>query len=272
MLFFTNAKINIGLNIIEKRSDGFHNLETVFYPIQIRDAIEFVETTGKETSIQTSGIELDIPYRQNICYAAYKLMAKHYDLPKLQIHLHKFVPAGAGLGGGSANAAGFIKALNEAFNLGISVRRMEELAVELGSDCPFFIRNKAVFASGRGEVFERIDLDLSKYYVYIVKPNILVNTGMAFAGITPHKPHNSIKSLINKPIEEWKDIIFNDFETNIFAKYSQLAQIKADFYEMGALYASMSGSGSALYGIFDEKPEPMPNYSDFFNWIGKLSN
>ncbi len=269
MLFFTNAKINIGLNIVEKRPDGFHNLETLFYPIQIKDALEFVETQGK-TTVQTSGIKLSVPEEENICYKAYKLMAKYYKLPQLNIHLHKVVPIGAGLGGGSANAAILMKELNNAYNLGISIKRLEELASYIGSDCPFFIQNKAVFARGRGEVFETVDLDLSNYYIYIIKPDISISTSAAFAGITPHKPAVSIKKLISKPIEQWRDYIINDFENNIFKQHPMLGEIKQNMYDIGAVYASMSGSGSAVYGIFSQEPKLIAKYKDVFNWIGKL--
>ncbi len=269
MLFFTNAKINIGLNIVSKRTDGFHNLETIFYPVQIKDAVEFVETTDK-TTVETSGININVAQEENICYKAYDLMARHYDLPNLKIHLHKSVPIGAGLGGGSANAAGMITALNTHYNLGISVQEMEELSAQIGSDCPFFIQNKAVFATGRGEIFEKISLDLSQYYIYIIKPNIFVSTKDAFAGIKPKKVENSVKHLINKPIEQWRNYIFNDFENEIFKKYPKLLEIKQNMYSQGAIYAAMSGSGSAIYGIFNEKPEYMPKYKDVFNWISQM--
>ncbi len=269
MLFFTNAKINIGLNIVEKRPDGFHNLETVFYPIQIKDALEFIETQG-ETIVQTSGIELGVSDKENICYKTYKLMAKYYKLPQLKIHLHKVVPIGAGLGGGSANAAILMKKLNDTYNLGISTKRLEELVSHIGSDCPFFIKNKAVFARGRGEIFESINLDLSNYYIYIIKPDISISTSAAFAGIKPHQPNVSIKELISKPIEQWKNDIVNDFEDNIFKQYPMLGEIKQNMYDIGAVYASMSGSGSAVYGIFSQKPNPIDRYNNIFNWIGKL--
>ncbi len=266
MLFFTNCKINIGLNITEKRLDGFHNLETVFYPLKLQDAVEFIET-DEQTTVQTSGIKLDVSAEDNICHKVYRLMSKHYDIPQLKIHVHKAVPVGAGLGGGSANAAGLIKQINNEYNLGISIDKMEELAAEIGSDCPFFIRNKAVFAIGRGEIFEQLSLDLSKYYIYLIKPDIYVSTASAFAGIKPRQVEISVKELINNPLNEWKYFIFNDFETNIFKQYPVLAEIKQDLYKIGAIYASMSGSGSTIYGIFEEKPKEIPKYKNAFNWI-----
>ncbi len=270
MLFFPNAKINIGLNIVEKRNDGFHNLETVFYPIGLKDSLEFVETKNSETHLQTTGIDLDVDNKDNICYKAYSLMANNFDIPKLNIHLHKIIPTGAGLGGGSADAAFLIKEISNYFNLNINSAKLESLAAEIGSDCAFFIKNKPVFAFDRGEKFQEITLDLSNYYIYLIKPQIFVSTADAFSGIKPQKPQYSINDLINKPIEEWKDYIFNDFEQTIFNKYPLIDEIKSSMYDMGAVYASMSGSGSAVYGIFKNKPEVNIKYDKSFNWIGKL--
>ncbi len=270
MLFFPNAKINIGLNITEKRPDGFHNLETVFYPVNIQDSLEFV-VTEDETSMQTTGIELDVSAGDNICLKAYQLMAQHYDLPQLKIHLHKFIPIGAGLGGGSADAAFLMKELNSFFKLGINNSKLQELAAQIGSDCAFFIENKPVFAYGRGELFKPIELDLSDYYIYVIKPDIFISSGVAFAGIKPHKARNNLKDLINKPIEQWKSEVVNDFELTIFKKFPLLAEIKQDMYDMGAVYASMSGSGSAVYGIFKQQAKKNTKYEAAFNWIGKLT-
>ncbi len=270
MLFFPNAKINIGLNVVQKRNDGFHNLETVFYPIDLKDALEFVEAENKETTLKTTGIEIDSNIKNNLCYKAYSLMAEGFDIPPLNIHLHKIIPLGAGLGGGSSDASFLIKEINKYFNLNINSAQLENLAAQIGSDCPFFIKNKPVFAYGRGEKFEEIALDLSDYYIYIIKPDVFVSTADAFSGITPKKPHQSVKDLINQPIDSWKDYIFNDFENTIFKKYPLLAEIKDSMYDMGAVYASMSGSGSAIYGIFVNQPTPNIKYNAAFNWIGKL--
>lgn len=269
MLFFPNAKINIGLNIISKRDDGFHNIETIFYPINIKDALEFVEINA-DSKLTTSGISLNVDSNENICYKAYSLMAKHFKIPPLNIHLHKTIPTGAGLGGGSADAAFLIKEISNYFNLNLSSKHLESLAAELGSDCAFFIKNKPVFAYERGEKFQSINLDLSNYYIYVIKPEVFVSTIDAFSGIKATKPKHSVKELIYNPIETWKDTVYNDFETSIFKKYPLLADLKKDMYNMGAVYASMSGSGSAVYGIFPFKPELNSKYSSLFNSISKL--
>jgi len=270
MICFPNAKINLGLNIINKRADGYHNIETVFYPIALCDVIEFVETKNNVTTIQTTGINLDIPDNQNICIKAYHLISKDYHLPPLELFLHKVIPSGAGLGGGSADAAFLLKALNTHYKIGLDDDRLEAYAVKIGSDCPFFIKNKAVFASEKGEVFEGIALDLKAYFIYLIKPNISVSTVQAYADVIPQKPTHSIKQLINNPIEQWKDQITNDFEKSVFIAYPLLKQIKTELYKHGAIYASMSGSGSAIYGIFKTEPERIESFNQYFSWISGL--
>jgi 4-diphosphocytidyl-2-C-methyl-D-erythritol kinase len=270
MICFPNAKINLGLNIISKRSDGFHNIETIFYPIGLNDVLEFVDNKTGKTEIKTTGIGLDISDDQNICMKAYQLLSKDYSFPPIDIYLHKVIPSGAGLGGGSSDAAFFIKGLNSHFKLNLSDNQLENYAIQLGSDCSFFIKNKAVFATGRGEIFEQLDLDLSGYFIYLVKPEIFVSTLQAYTSVAPLKPDFSIKESIQNPIENWKNRIFNDFEKNVFQLFPELEHIKMEIYRHGAVYASMSGSGSSIYGIFKNEPEKIEKFGNYFNWISKL--
>ena len=272
MICFPNAKINIGLNIVSKRADTYHNLETVFYPIPLTDILEFVaEKNISETIIQVSGSNLNISSKENICIKAYNLLSENYSLPPIEMYLHKIIPSGAGLGGGSADAAFLLKELNSYFSLSISNDKLLEYAAQLGADCPFFIENKAVFASGTGSVFENITLDLSAYYIVVVKPEFSISTAQAFKNITPKTPVVSIKELIKMPVSEWKTNIVNDFEDALFPLHPELLEIKNTLYNLGALYASMSGSGSALYGIFKEKIDISQHFKNVFYWHEKLN-
>ncbi len=268
MLVFPNAKINIGLHITEKRPDGFHNLETVFYPINLTDILEFTESNDK-TRFTNTGIRVNTPKEHNLVLKAYNLLKRQYKLPELDIHLHKIIPFGAGLGGGSSDAAFMLKSLNTNFKLQISDNESEKYAQELGSDCPFFIKNNPVFAEGTGNIFSEISLDLSKYYILIVKPDIHVSTKEAFSGIIPKKPKVSIKELIKLPINTWKEKITNDFEQSVFKLHPEIQQIKNDLYGAGALYAQMSGSGSAVFGIFKNKPEIREYFNAHFTFLQK---
>jgi 4-diphosphocytidyl-2-C-methyl-D-erythritol kinase len=253
MITFPSAKINIGLNIISKRADGYHNLETVFYPIKINDALEIIES--KEMLFQSSGISIPGSSQDNLCLKAYNLMRKDFNLPNINIHLHKHIPIGAGLGGGSADAAFFIKLINEKFDLDLSVEKMQDYCRMLGADCAFFIENKPVFAFDKGDVFEPITLDLSAYHVALVMPPVHVSTAEAYAGVVPFQPQTSLKELITLPIEQWQGNINNDFEKHILKNHPQIAHVKSSLINAGAIYASMSGSGAAVYGIFKEKVE-----------------
>jgi len=250
MLVFPNAKINIGLNITEKRVDGFHNLETVFYPIPWYDILEIRE--ANKFAITTSGVSLDIPPEKNLVVKAFRLLQKDYKLPEIEIALHKNIPAGAGLGGGSADASFMLRVVNERFRLQLSNQVLETYASQLGSDCPFFINNKPTFAEGTGNKFTSIELDLSSYEIRTEKPDVFVSTADAFSGITPQKTSFDLTESIKKPIHEWKNFIFNGFETTVFAKHPIIADLKSKMYDDGALYASMSGSGAAVFGIFDK--------------------
>lgn len=264
MITYPNAKINLGLNIVEKRPDGYHNLETVFYPINIQDALEVTTSESEnEYSLTISGTPIEGDPENNLVVKAYKLLKQDFpEIPGINIHMYKHIPTGAGLGGGSADAAFMIKLLNEKFKLNISVEKMEEYSAKLGADCAFFIQNKPVFASGIGNIFEPIQLSLKGYYLVLVKPDIFVSTKDAFAHIKPKKPTNSLKDIIRMPVETWRAVMKNDFEESVFIKYPEIAAIKDKLYDMGAIYASMSGSGSSVFGIFREQVE---HVDDVFN-------
>ena len=257
MITYPNAKINLGLNIVEKRPDGYHNLETVFYPINLQDALEVNLMEGEEEfSLKVSGVPIEGEPENNLVVKAYRLLKKDYpDMPAIDIHMYKHIPTGAGLGGGSADAAFMIKLLNEKFKLNLSIEKMEEYAAILGADCAFFIQNKPVFASGIGNIFEPIQLSLKGYYLVLVKPDIFVSTKDAFAHITPMQPAQSLKEIIRMPVETWRATMKNDFEDSVFQKFPEIAAIKDKLYDLGAIYASMSGSGSSVFGIFREQVE-----------------
>lgn len=264
MITFPNAKINLGLNIIEKRPDGYHNLETIFYPINLQDALEVTRSTNsdKEYNLHVSGSALDGEPEDNLVVKAYKLLKEDFpQMAAIEIHMYKHIPAGAGLGGGSSDAAYMIKLLNEKFALNINHAKMEEYAAHLGADCAFFIQNKPVFATGIGNIFEPVDLSLKGYHIVLVKPDIFVSTRDAFAAIKPQRPAVSLKEVIKQPVDTWKDNMQNDFEDSVFLKFPEIAAIKDELYDLGAVYASMSGSGSCVYGIFKE---PIENVEDKF--------
>lgn len=251
MIIFPNAKINIGLNIVEKRADGFHNIETIFYPIKIHDSLEII--VSDRTEFFAHGINIPGNATDNICLKAYELIKKDFDLPPVHIHLLKNIPIGAGLGGGSADGAFMITLLNQKFELGLTAEQMQQYARQLGSDCAFFIENTPVFAVGKGDEFLSQELNLEKYYIVLVKPDIHVSTIDAYGGCIPEKPAASLQLLANLPVAEWKNTIKNNFEKTVFKKYPSIQKIKEDLYEAGAIYASMSGSGSSVFGLFEKE-------------------
>lgn len=253
MIVFPNAKINIGLNIISRRNDGYHNLETVFYPIQIKDGLEVIEAA--ELSFASSGIEIPGHANENLCLKAWHLLREDFEIPEVAIHLHKGIPIGAGLGGGSADAAFFIKLMNDKFSLGLSIEQMQAYARRLGADCAFFVRNEPVFAHGKGDEFEEVDFSLKGYFLVLVMPPVHVSTGEAYRGVKPAQPEKSLKELIHLPVGDWKFHIKNDFETSIFKNHPSIRGVKSALYEAGALYSSMSGSGASVYGIFKNEVE-----------------
>ncbi|MCU4165819.1 4-(cytidine 5'-diphospho)-2-C-methyl-D-erythritol kinase [Carboxylicivirga caseinilyticus] len=271
MIQFPNAKINIGLNVVEKRSDGYHNLETVFYPIPLCDALEIIINKNLETEYElfNSGIKVDAAAGSNICVKALNLIKKDYHIPPIEIHLHKAIPFGAGLGGGSSDAAFMLNMLNSMFDLGLSKEELKTKASGLGADVPFFIDNKEAFATGIGEILNPIQINLNKYFLYLIKPPIHVSTPEAYAGVIPDKPTRSLHKDILLPIEEWKTVIKNDFEKSVFEKHPEIEEIKNLLYSKGAVYAAMSGSGSSVFGLFKEEPTFLVDPS-YFVWKGKL--
>jgi 4-diphosphocytidyl-2-C-methyl-D-erythritol kinase len=259
MITYPNAKINIGLNITERRPDGYHNIESVFYPINLQDAVEIKTIEGEEPQggykLKVSGTILDGTPDDNLVVKAYQLLRKDFNFPAQKIHLYKHIPVGAGLGGGSSDAAAIIKMLNEKFALGLTSEQMQNYAVQIGADCPFFINNTPVFATGIGNIFTPIEFSLHGKTIILVKPDIFVSTRDAYALVKPSPAAIPLTEAIKQPISEWKQIVTNDFEKSVFAKYPEIAAIKDKLYDMGAIYASMSGSGSAVYGIFDSPIE-----------------
>lgn len=272
MVLFPNCKINLGLNIIRKREDGYHDLETVFYPVQWQDALEGIRSeVGTEelgVSFSNSGLAIDGDANNNLCVKAYQVLKKDFPgLASVQLYLHKIIPMGAGLGGGSADGAFTLKLLNQICQLGLSQEQLLQYALQLGSDCPFFILNKPCLATGRGEKMEEISLDLSAYNFVIVHPPVHVSTAKAFAGITPKMPEQSIKEIIRQPVSSWKDVLVNGFEAGVSAQYPEISEVKKVLYDKGAVYASMTGSGSAVFGIFEKKGAmtlPFPPSYRFF--------
>ncbi|MDR2125628.1 MAG: 4-(cytidine 5'-diphospho)-2-C-methyl-D-erythritol kinase [Prevotellaceae bacterium] len=252
MVVFPNAKINLGLNVLEKRNDGFHNIETVFYPVKLYDILEIVKSQNNVSNLFNSGLIINDSTNNNLCIKALNLLKKDFHLPEVDIFLHKNIPFGAGLGGGSADAANTLMLLNKMFDLCISDNRLMQYAAALGSDCAFFIKNKPQMASGRGEILNDIDADLSGYYFALIKPQVFVGTANAYAGIKPQKPKIRLSEIMAMPVGEWKYFLVNDFEYSVFARFPQIKTIKESLYSRGAIYASMSGSGSSVYAFFDK--------------------
>ncbi len=272
MICFPNAKINLGLHILEKRSDGYHNIETLFYPIGLKDILECVPVDNTEYPvIQLSGLPLEGNSEENLVIKAYELLQKDYPLKTVQIYLHKSVPPGAGLGGGSSDAAFMLKLLNDIQHLGLSTSQLEDYAAQLGADCAFFIHNRPLYAYEKGDRFQAVDFSLKGLFLILLMPkNIRISTREAYAGIEARKPDCRLTDCISKPPEYWKDCLVNDFEQRVFALNPELARIKAALYKAGALYASMSGSGSSVFGLFKDKCNLRDAFPDCYYWSEKL--
>lgn len=267
MIVYPNAKINIGLNVVEKRPDGYHNLETVFYPIGLQDILEIkvldegnVPECGYKLKI--TGTILDGSPEDNLVVRAFKMLKHDFNLPPVSIGLYKHIPTGAGLGGGSSDAAFTIKTLNKRFDLRLTDEQMEDYCTRLGADCPFFIKDTPVFATGIGNEFHPVSFSLKGKHLVLVKPDIFVSTKDAYAKVNVRRPDTPLPELLAQPLETWKDTVINDFERSVFSKYPEIAAIKDSMYDIGAVYASMSGSGSSVFGIFDE---PIENIDEVFS-------
>ena len=265
MIVFPKAKINLGLRITGKRSDGYHSIETLFYPVGLSDALEFVVSTGYSVKdvLTVSGINTGSNPEDNLVIKAVKILRKNHDFPVLKIHLHKAIPVGAGLGGGSSDAAFILNAINKCFVLNIDNKKLKAIALKLGSDCPFFIERSPSFATGRGEVLKPVKRILSGYYILILNPRIEIKTGDAYQNCNPGPVGQSLLRLIDKPINEWKSLIKNDFENYVIKKHPLIGEIKEELYKSGALFSLMSGSGSSVYGIFSEKPSLDKKFKDY---------
>lgn len=257
MICYPNAKINLGLNILRKRADGFHDIESVFYPVNWRDILEIVPVEGADATVEFTSSGIDIPGdpTHNLCTRAYQILQADHLMPSVKIHLHKIVPIGAGLGGGSADASFTLSMLNEMFELGLSNSQLERYAEKLGSDCPFFIKNKPAYVTGKGETMAEIDVDLSAYKIVLINPQIHIGTAEAYSNVKPEVPEVSLKSIIERPVQEWKGELKNDFENSVFPNHRRIETLKNQLYDQGAHYASMTGSGSTVFGIFDAETD-----------------
>ncbi len=268
MVTFPPSKINLGLQILSKRTDGYHNISTCFYSFPWTDVLEilpFNSLTFRQTGLAIPGNAED-----NLCLKAYHILKEDFKIDTVQIHLHKNIPTGAGLGGGSSDAAHTIRLLNALFELDLSAERIMQYASRIGSDCAFFIQDRPMLGSGRGELLELANINLKGYYIVVLVPAVHVSTAEAYNGVTPHIPDSELHELIGMRIAEWRDRLVNDFEMSIFQKYPMLQQLKEKLYSNGAVYASMSGSGSSVFGIFEKEIESKNLFRDSFGWSGWL--
>ena len=268
MILYPNAKINIGLNIIEKRQDGYHNLESLFCPVPLTDKLEIIRSD--RFSFMESGIKLDSDPKQNLVVKAYDILHKRYHLPPVTIKLHKSIPFGGGLGGGSSDASFCLSGLNRLFNLNIDDHQLAEISSDIGADCPFFIFNKPAIVSGIGDIIQPVNCNLKDYFLIMVKPDTGVPTPLAYKTITPVMPEKSISEILETPVNTWKYTLKNDFEESVFHAFPEFKAIKDKLYEKGAIYASMSGSGSTFYGLFDREVSLIESFREMFyfsSWL-----
>lgn len=277
MITFPVAKINLGLNVVEKRADGYHNLQTVFYPVPIMDALEIVPMSDGfpsdvDCDLKVTNITIDGDEQRNLVVRAYHLLKADYpELPRVHAHLWKGIPTQAGMGGGSSDCGYMIRLLNETFDMGLSSEQMQQYAARLGADCAFFIESSACYAEGIGERLQPIDLDLSGWHIGVVRPDIPVPTKEAFSRIHPHYPALNCRDVVKQPVETWRDRLTNDFEESVFALHPEIGAVKEQLYKMGATYAAMSGSGSALFGLFKDEPDALrQTFPDMFTFSGVL--
>lgn len=268
MQVFPNAKINIGLDLLRKREDGFHELETLMIPIPLCDELSFeVNEKNQATTLTNNGIRLDGNYEDNLVYKAYTLLKKEHALPNLSINLNKVIPFGAGLGGGSADASFMLSALNSFFKLELSIETLETYAAQLGSDCPIFIQNQPAMAKGRGEILSEYTIKLNGMYLVLIIPNIAISTPAAYQLVKPSIPETKLAENLKRPIHQWKDFIKNDFEVSVFKQFPKVKEVKDKLYELGATYASLSGSGAAVFGLFEQKHDYTKAFPEnYFKW------
>lgn len=271
MILFSPAKVNIGLHITEKRPDGFHNLQSVVVPIGLCDILEFRLTDSNDPGLQfsQSGIPVDGGAGNNLCEKAHEMINTICPLPPVEIHLHKQIPVGAGLGGGSSNATTSLEGLNTLASGTLSREQLHAMAASLGSDCPFFLHRKPMMMEGRGELLSPVSVSLSSMFMVVLFPEIHISTKEAYASIHPRAPERHLRELISSPVEKWRDLIVNDFEKGIFRQYPQLEQMKQALYQSGALYASLSGSGSSLFGIYRDQPRLPASLAPYVIWKGE---
>lgn len=273
MIGFPNAKINLGLHVRNKRSDGFHNIESVFYPLSLCDVLEINSSSSGDTTMKCTGLEIPLNAdgaEDNIIMRLISLLKAEFNLPPLYIHLHKVIPLGAGLGGGSSDCAFALQMINRLCNLDISLERRLQIVTQLGSDCAFFLNNEPALAGGRGIILTPVHISLKGYHIVLIKPGVHINTALAYTWVKPNEEAEPLSETIVKPPAAWKHLLVNDFEAPVFQRYPEIKQLKEMLYETGALYAAMSGSGSAVYGIFDREPE-IPDLPDsYFQWRGIL--
>jgi 4-diphosphocytidyl-2-C-methyl-D-erythritol kinase len=268
MIAFPGCKINLGLHILNRRSDGYHDLDTCFFPVPWTDILEVLPSD--KHAFHFSGLSIPGDANDNLCLRAYHLLQKDFSLSPIQGHLHKIVPMGAGLGGGSADAAHTLRILNSLFELGLSGEHLKQYAKQLGSDCAFFLQDQPAMGAGRGEVLEPIDVSLKNHYLVVVTPPIHVGTAQAYAAIKPQRPERNVRSVLTEPVTRWKELLKNDFEDSVFRSYPEIERIKQTMYVAGAVYASMSGSGSSVFGIFDkivDREEHFPGLSGWSGWL-----
>lgn len=273
MICFPNAKINIGLYITGKREDGYHNLETLFLPIPLQDVLETkpLDFYDREFELQVAGTPVEGRPEDNLVVRVFLNLKHEFNLPPQTIYLYKRIPTGAGLGGGSSDAAFMMRMLNEQFRLGLSSQQMEDRLSHFGADCPFFVRNRPALAHGIGDELENLDFDISELYVLLVKPPVSVSTKEAYAHVQPAQPAIGLAEAVKQPLKDWRGTIYNDFEKSVFLQYPQIAAIKETLYDMKALYASMSGSGSAVFGLFEHPfEEAEAIFKDCFVFQKKL--
>lgn len=277
MITFPIAKINLGLNVVERRPDGYHNLETVFYPVPISDALEVTPMdplfpSPVDCDLKVTNIHIEGDEQRNLVVRAYQMLKQDFpQLPRIHTHLHKAIPTQAGMGGGSSDCAYMIRLLNEQFKLGLSKQQMMDYAARLGADCAFFILSKPAYAEGIGEQLQPVALDLSSYWIAVVRPDIPVPTKEAFSLIKPHRPQKNCRNVIMQPIETWRADLVNDFEQSVFTLHPEIGAIKEQLHRLGAVYAAMSGSGSAVFGLFHEAIKIGEHFPEMFTYCGRLS-